>query len=181
MVNLAGDSSHRSLWSRYILTLLVVACSIAAWHYFYYTPLIVQEEQSIVTLGNLKQRQQQFYTVNNNVNQLQRECSALSKNITSRLSLNKQGGINNLFKKVVTDVTTSELLMTYCSPEKLQMKKWYKKQPLKFVAAGSFFDCVDLLEKIKNYKFFTKVPQLVMQKKNDILMLECTVQTYTIE
>ena len=141
----------------------------------------MQEELSIVTINNFKQRQQQFYTVNKNVNQLQQECTTLSKNITSKLALNKQGGINNLFKKVLTDVSTSDLLMTYCSPEKLQMKKWYKMQPLKFVIAGSFFDCVGLLEKIKNYKFFTKVPQLVMQKKNDILMLECTVQTYTIE
>ena len=179
MVKIASDG--RSLWGRYILTILILACAGATWHYFYYTPLILQEEQSILMLHNLKQRQKRFYTANNNLGRLQRECDSLSTTMTKKLACNKHGGINNLFKQVLTDSTRSDLLMTYCSPERMQMKKWYKKQPLKFVAAGSFFDCVNLLEKIKNYKFFTKVPQLVMQKKNDILMLECTVQTYTIE
>ena len=152
MENLASDGLYRSLWSRYIFTFLVLVCLIAVWHYFYYTPFLLQEEQSIITLNNLKQRQQQFYALNNSLNQLYRECDSLSSNVTSKLAFNKQGGINNLFKKVLTDISSSDLLMTYCSPEKLQMKKWYKEQPLKFIAAGNFFDCVNLLEKIKNYK-----------------------------
>ena len=181
MVRMPNDVSYMSLWTRYIVTLIILTGAVVAWYSFYYSPLLLQEQRAVAMLQSLKKQQQQFYVLHNDVDKLRHGCDSLSNDIGSKLALNKFGSINNLFKNVLKEVSSSDLLLTYCSPQKVKMKKWYKKQPLKFVTAGSFFDCIDLLEKIKNYKFFNKVPQLVIQKKNDILMLECVVQAYTFD
>jgi len=166
---------------RYVVLILVLACAITGWYYWYFLPLQAQESLGQLILQNAQQRRENFYDLSLNVAKLHGGCDSLSRGVHEQLSQKKPGDIGELFKNIVNDAHSAELFLTHCAPSQPKMKPWYTKKPLRFVAAGNFDECLSLLEKINGYEFAAKIPHMSLQRKNDILMLDCTVQVYAAE
>lgn len=172
---------YMPLWSNYIFSILILLGIVYGWYLMWAVPFEREEQALLQRLHELVKKKKEFDTATRHVCELQSSCDRLSGNLRKKIQTKGVLSAQHLFKKILSDSSKADVILTYCSPLPTRNKEWYKKEQMKFTAGGNFFECVDLLTKIDNYDCYSKIPALTLEKKNDILKMECVVQTYSFE